>query len=256
MAATTRTRRGRRPDPSDQPLPARQERSQATTEHLLEAAEHLLREGGADAATLRAIADRAGVSLGIVYRRFPDKDAVLRAVYMRFFERVAELNARSLASERLRRATIAQSARGLVAGIAEGYRVHRPLLRALVLYARTHPDAEFRKRAAALNAAAFADMQRLFEAHGDAITHPHPELAVPFAISAVASMLQERMLFHDVWAQPTLPQPELVTEAARMFLSYLGVRQRRQPSPSPRPARPRAPGAKQEQKVQRADKTR
>ena len=44
-----------------------------TTERLLEAAESLLRERGVDAATLRAIADRAGVSVGIVYRQFQTK---------------------------------------------------------------------------------------------------------------------------------------------------------------------------------------
>src|SRR5579862_6425217 len=106
----------------DEPLPALQARSQATTEHLLEAAEELLAEGGADAATLRAIADRAGVSLGIVYRRFPDKDAILRAVYTRFFSSVAATNERSLTSTKLQRRSLAELARALVTGIAEGYR--------------------------------------------------------------------------------------------------------------------------------------
>jgi AcrR family transcriptional regulator len=208
----------------DRPLPARQERSQATTEQLLEAAEQLLREGGADAATLRAIADRAGVSLGIVYRRFPDKDAVLRAVYMRFFERTTATNARSLADQHARRAPIRTLVTALVAGIAEGYRLHRPLVRSLVLYARTHPDAEFRKRAAALNAGTFADVQRLFDAHRAEISHPHPEVAVPFAISAIASLLQDRLLFDDIPSQPPLSHSELVAEATRMFVKYVGLR--------------------------------
>src|SRR5579862_1666035 len=132
----------------DAPLPALQQRSQATTEHLLAAAEALLAEGGDSAATLRAIADRAGVSLGIVYRRFPDKDAILRAVYTRFFSSVAATNERSLASARFQRASLAVIARTLVTGIAEGYRRHAPLLRALLLYARAHPSPDFRQRAA------------------------------------------------------------------------------------------------------------
>jgi AcrR family transcriptional regulator len=211
----------------DQPLPARQKRSQATTERLLEAAEDLLGEGGADAATLRAIADRAGVSLGIVYRRFPDKDAVLRAVYTRYFERVAAINAHSLANDRLQRTTLGQLVAALVTGMAEGFRRHRLLQRALVLYARTHPDAEFRKRAAALNAATFTDLQRVFQAHNGDIVHPHPEVAIPFAISAVASLLQDRILFHDVSSQPVLSQQELVAEATRMFLGYLAASAKR-----------------------------
>jgi AcrR family transcriptional regulator len=85
----------------DSPLPTEQTRSQETLERLLTAAELVLRDEGPDGATLRAIADRAGVSVGIVYRRFPDKDTVLRAVYMRFFERSAAANATALRDPRL-----------------------------------------------------------------------------------------------------------------------------------------------------------
>ena len=207
----------------DRPLPARQERSQATTERLLHAAEALLREGGADAATLRAIADRAGVSLGIVYRRFRDKDAVLRAVYTRFFEQVAATNAYALETvdARLRHSTIAQVAAAVVSGIAAGYRTQRPLVRALVLYARTHPDAEFRRRAAALNASAYQGMQRLFEPHAAEVSAARREKVVAFTVSAVAAIMQERILFADSTARPELSNGELVAEATAMITAYL-----------------------------------
>lgn len=205
----------------DEPLPALQQRSQATTEHLLEAAEELLEEGGADAATLRAIADRAGVSLGIVYRRFPDKDAILRAVYARFFERFGSTNARSLSSDRFQRASLAEVAHTLVTGIAEGYRRHARLLRALLLYARSHPSPDFRERAAAHNARTFLVLRQIFDAHRAEITHPHPEIAVPFAISAAASVLQVRLLFNDTAPEPALPFAELIDEATRLVIGYL-----------------------------------
>jgi len=228
---------------SDAPLPAVQERAQATTEHLLAAAEALFQEGGADAATLRAIAERAGVSLGIVYRRFPDKDAILRAVYMRFFERSDARNSRSFGSDRFHSASLAEVAHTLVTGIAEGYRRHAPLLRALLLYARSHPSPDFRKRAAAHNARAFTELRRIFDAHRAEITHPQPEIAVPFAISAAASLLQVRILFNDTALEPELPFAELIEEATRLVMSYLGVpcddshsswRSRRAPKPRSR----------------------
>ncbi|HEV8409634.1 MAG TPA: helix-turn-helix domain-containing protein, partial [Gemmatimonadaceae bacterium] len=131
----------RRKNP-DLPLPATQTRSQETVERLLSAAEDALSGEGVDGATLRAIADRAGVSLAIVYRRFADKDSVLRAVYMRFFERVRAANAASLARARGRRTRPpAAIATELVAGMIAGYRANRNLIRALLLYARTHEDA-------------------------------------------------------------------------------------------------------------------
>lgn len=206
---------------ADQPLPAKQLRSRATTERLLVAARDLLSEGGVDAATLRAIADRAGVSLAIVYRRFPDKDAVLRAAYTRYFDDVASTNARVLTGERLRNASLAQLAHIVVAGIANGYRRDRTLLRAFVLYARTHDDPEFRKRAATLNASAFAGVRRLIEAHRADMPHANPRLAVSFALSAVASVLAEHILFGDETSLPALSHRRVTAEVTRLFLTYL-----------------------------------
>jgi AcrR family transcriptional regulator len=205
----------------DEPLPALQQRSQETTEHLLESAQELLQEGGADAATLRAIAERAGVSLGIVYRRFPDKDAILRAVYTRFFERFGATNTRSLSSDRFQRASLAEVAHALVTGIAEGYRRHARLVRALLLYARSHPSSEFRERAAAHNARTLTALQGIFDRHRAEITHPRPEVAVPFAISSAASLLQARIVFNDTAPEPELPFGELIEEATRLVVSYL-----------------------------------
>ena len=72
--------------------PAKQARSRLTVHRLLSAAEALLEHGGLEAATVPAIAETAGVSVGVVYRRFPDKDALLRAVYERFFSIYGERN--------------------------------------------------------------------------------------------------------------------------------------------------------------------
>jgi AcrR family transcriptional regulator len=190
---------------------------------LLEAAEGLLREGGADAATLRAIADQAGVSVGIVYRRFRDKDAVLRAVYTRFSGQIDDANRRALANERLQSATTTQILSSIVRGIAAGYRRHRELVRALVLYARTHPDPVFRKRAITLNAAAYERIRRLLLGRRREIGHPKPAVAVSFAISTVAAMLQERIVFGDVTALPPLSDRRLIAEATRMLEGYLQV---------------------------------
>ena len=223
MVAAQQRRRSRPPRIADQPLPAWQQRSQETTDRLLEAAEALLGEGGAEAATLRAIADRAGVSPAIVYRRFPDKDAVLRAVYTRFFERTGAANARGLANPALQTASLKQIGRSVVIGMAEGYRLNRPLLRALVMYARTHPDPEFRKRCAALNRATFGRMKDIILAHRAEISHPDPDVGVPFALSLVGTMLQERILLNDLPPTAPLPQAELIAEVTRAFMTYLGV---------------------------------
>jgi hypothetical protein len=107
----------------------------------------------------------------------------------------------------------------------------RDLLRALVLYARLHPDRRFRRRAKRLNASVYADVQRLLLSKRLGTRQADPERAVAFAISTIAAMLQERILFDDVTALPPASRDVLIGEAARMIKCYLcGSTTRRQRS--------------------------
>lgn len=69
---------------------ARQARSVATFERILEAAGTLLDEVGADATTMDAIANRAGVSIGSVYRFFENKSALWSTIEARWRDRMWE----------------------------------------------------------------------------------------------------------------------------------------------------------------------
>jgi AcrR family transcriptional regulator len=60
--------------------PPRQQRSREVMERVLEAAEAILIEDGLEELTIAAVAERAGTSVGGVYRRFRDKDHLLAAV--------------------------------------------------------------------------------------------------------------------------------------------------------------------------------
>jgi len=198
-----------------------QRRSQETLDRLLDAAEHLLGEGGPDGATLRAIAEQAGVSVGIVYRRFPDKDTVLRAAYMRFFERALATNEAAFVSAHWEKLSASEIARRFTEGMVAGMRRHRTLLRALLLYARTHEDAEFRRRAETMNEATYRWLTTLLLSRGSSMGHPDPESAVPFAIRLVASLAQDQILFR-AGRQP-LSAEQLVAELTRAFVGYLGI---------------------------------
>jgi AcrR family transcriptional regulator len=61
-----------------------QERSRETVERILEAAEQEIGSRGLAAAGTRAIAARAGLSVGALYRFFPDKDAIVEALTRRY----------------------------------------------------------------------------------------------------------------------------------------------------------------------------
>jgi AcrR family transcriptional regulator len=63
----------------------RQARSRATWEVIVEAAAQVLERRGLAGFNTNAIAERAGVSVGSVYRYFPDKHAILAAVARQAF---------------------------------------------------------------------------------------------------------------------------------------------------------------------------
>ncbi len=68
-----------------------QTRSQQRVDLILDVAAELFVEIGYGSVTTNAIAERAGISIGSLYRYFPDKDAILRALSRRHYEQVQVL---------------------------------------------------------------------------------------------------------------------------------------------------------------------
>jgi AcrR family transcriptional regulator len=86
--STTATRQRREPV---------QERSRQTVARILDAAAALIDEAGVEAATTRAIADRAGVAYPSLYRFFADREEILDELVERH---LADLDERAVAAER------------------------------------------------------------------------------------------------------------------------------------------------------------
>jgi AcrR family transcriptional regulator len=78
----------------DGPAPIRNEpvqaRSTARLAALLDAAAHVIDEIGYERLTTAMVADRAGASIGTVYRYFPDRIAVLQSLAARNADRIGE----------------------------------------------------------------------------------------------------------------------------------------------------------------------
>lgn len=74
-----------------------QHRSRATLERIIEAANVEFASAGLAKASTSAIAERAGVSIGTLYRFFDDKDAIAQALVDRYQEDAAERYAPKLA---------------------------------------------------------------------------------------------------------------------------------------------------------------
>jgi len=202
--------------------PAKQARSRLTLHRLVSATEALLEHGGLDAATVPAIAHAAGVSVGVVYRRFPNKDALIRAVYERFFSVYGEQNRARLQSATMLNLPLPAIARSIVVGMTEGYRQRGGLLRALIRYARTHRDAEFREVARQMNQDTMRAIKYLLLRYRDQIAHPDPEKAIELGLLAVAATLQNILL--EEHALYRIEEPaQLDEEMVRLFFGYLGI---------------------------------
>lgn len=76
-----------------------QGRSARRLDDLLDAAADIVDEIGADRLTTQAVAERAGASIGTVYRYFPDRVALLEALQLRCVTRYRQ----GLANEMIRR---------------------------------------------------------------------------------------------------------------------------------------------------------
>jgi AcrR family transcriptional regulator len=209
------------------PFPTVHERGRSTLERLLNSAEQTLESAGLDGATVPAVAARAGMSVGNVYKRFPDKDSLFRAVYDRFFTEAVASNEFALDPAKWEGLPTPDVVSMLVTGMIEGYRIRRSLIRALFLYASTHPHAEFRAHADQLRLQALGTFERLLRDRRADIGHPHPERAIRFVVMLIAHALQNAVVSEGggISSGDFLSHAsETASELSRLVNGYLCVR--------------------------------
>ncbi|MEU8789686.1 TetR/AcrR family transcriptional regulator [Streptomyces sp. NPDC048643] len=86
-------------DRHDRPAPYKepqQARSAATLARVLRAAEEIASSAGLEDMTMTGVAERAGVSVGTIYRRFEDKEQLINALTERMLDRREEYVAEQL----------------------------------------------------------------------------------------------------------------------------------------------------------------
>jgi len=210
-------------------LAPQQSRSRETTRKLLKAAAEVLGQHGLEGATIPRIARHAGLTPGAVYRRFPDKEALLETMILGILERQDERLRLSLTPEMARQIPIAIFAEHVITNMLVSYRAHAGLLRAIRRFSQGRDHTAFYKKVNRLEMQTFQYLAGLFLVHRDEIKHPNPRLAVSFALMTLASTMIELILVDcDLrnW-RVVIPKDDesLKRELLRTFLSYLGVKQ-------------------------------
>lgn len=206
--------------------PPQQTRSRETLDRILDAAESVLEEKSFTEATLAEIMERAGVTVGAFYRRFPDKDALLHLLDERFFQELHERADELLDAKHWRGATVSEIVREFATTAVDLYRTRRGVARSLFLRARVDPVIQASGRRVNGRNIELLRALLLDPSRRDEIAHPDPERAIALGFMMFFGALRETTVFGEVWPDHReLVEPDLGGEMARLYLGYLGVRQ-------------------------------
>jgi AcrR family transcriptional regulator len=213
---------------ADKTLAPQQARSRESLRKLLKAAAEVLGQHGLEGATIPRIAQHAGLTPGAIYRRFPDKDALLETVIIGILQRQDERLRMMLTPDMVRQIPLAVFAEQLINNMLASYRANAGLLRALRQFAQGRDHTSFYRKVARLEMQTYQYAVDLFLVHRKEIKHPDPQMAVSFALMMLISTLIELILVdHDMknW-QAVIPKDDLSLkrELLRSLLSYLGYR--------------------------------
>ncbi len=183
-------------DPARGVLPARQRRAQKTRDAVLDAASELLSSIPLNELSLTRIIERAGCSNGAFYKRFRNKEALLRAVYARFAAQCQALIAEELDVARWRDRKPAALFDRFAVILVELYERRGGLMRAFLQQSTREP--EYRRGGVALmNRASEAFYASLVAAAG---CRRSKKLAdeTRFAVRVVFAVLDQAMVFGEI----------------------------------------------------------
>jgi AcrR family transcriptional regulator len=194
---------------------ARQERSRATVDALVEATARILSREGFESASTNRIAEEAGVSIGSLYQYFPCKEALVAAVLDRHNQRLMEVARGTL--PRIDTLPLEEAVRAIVTVGIDAHRVNPRLHRVLT--------EQMPRSAQLMGRASFSrEIQGLFrtflERHLDEIRPLDLDLAAFLCVTSIEAVTHTAVLHRpDVLTGESATA--LVEEATRLIVGYL-----------------------------------
>jgi AcrR family transcriptional regulator len=174
--------------------PPRRRPAHQTLEKILVAAEDQLREQALDAFTIQSVLQRAGLSVGAFYSRFPDKTALLHEVQERVHGRVEPLIMADLDA-------LKDKNKSLEDAVNEGFGVlirrvldERATFRAFMMLSVF--DDHMRQRGEQMNWERKRAISALLAPYREEIGHTDPDLAVDAAYAIYSSTMRGRLVYY------------------------------------------------------------
>ncbi|WP_114241167.1 TetR/AcrR family transcriptional regulator [Dyella sp. C9] len=208
--------------PSSRVREPRQQRSRETLARLLAATVRVLDDEGLEGAVVPRIAALARVAPASIYRRFPDKDALLREAFLHML-RASNTTNRERLGAMLLRDTLEASAAQLMELLFAQYRRHPRLMRALMRFLETEGASEFASEVRLHIAENIEQVVDVLQAFRGEVRHRFPRRALQFAVLSAAGAIESFALEPVSLWQTVLPMSDrqFQAEQARTFVAYL-----------------------------------
>jgi AcrR family transcriptional regulator len=195
---------------AEPPRRPQQERGEKRVEEILDAAEAVIAEVGVEAATTNAIAERAGASVGSLYHFFPNKEAIVQALSVRYEATLNRVKVAAL-SGNTTETTVRQMVDGIVDPFAK-FMEERPA------YLEVFHATQDPRRPWSLNPRfhqGIVEMvEALMRARAPDVDPAYRRLQATFAVEYVHRMLEA------AWSQPAAMRPGMIAELKRVFILH------------------------------------
>lgn len=190
---------------------------------LLEATIAMVSSHGLAGATIPRIAKAAKVAPASVYRRFRDKESLLRTAFLDVLQRSNATNAGAIPPQ-IKGRTLEWVAGAIARSLIAQYRRQPVLMKALVRFVESDDDEEFRSRSMSLIVSnAEIAIDAIVKNFGKQIAGKNPRRSVTFVILAMANIVETQALEQfSLWREMLpLSDDDLATELKRLFLGYV-----------------------------------
>lgn len=197
-----------------------QARSQRTEQVLIDASLGLFLARGVDAVTVAEIAAVAGVAPATIYRRFGDKEGLLKETFRHFTDHALKM-IESVPSSQPGRSFVSLIADVSVLVLRFSQANQRLLQSA---YAKALADDFYAACLLELRGRIFTLLKQYFQHHSEQIRHPNPNVAIDFSLRQAVAMLSARIEAGRLEVgEGAISDALFVRELIRSILSYLQV---------------------------------
>lgn len=164
------------------------------------------------------IAQEADASVSSIYARFPNKEALLGAIYERYSNTQRKMIDELLSPAQWQGVSLAQTLRATFPIIVAGYQARQGLLRAFLEQASR--DIRFRQTWSIVGDHIIARVTELVMSRLDEVNHPEPERGIRLGLRMVFATLAHQMQMHEI----DDPEMDVLTEELIIvMLRHMGI---------------------------------